>query len=152
MLTLLMLDKHTATSITASQFPSQIKRSVKSTRPRCFCMCCSWNVLSAFLQCSVGHWDWSADNYICWPHWWCHESFSGARHQAVCLWSLRCLCQALGHQRRNVPTDLYWPRVGHQCYLRKATHAHALSCMLSSNCRDLRSFTAHQVLSQVLLK
>lgn len=109
------------------------------------------DVLSAFLQRSVGHWDWSADNYICWSHRWCHESLSGARHQAVCLWSLRCLGQALGHQRRNVPTDLHWPRVGHQRYLRKATHTHTLRCyiLIVSECQVTQGMTKTSLSEQV---
>lgn len=88
------------------------------------------------LQRSVGHWDWSADDYICWSHRWCHESVSGARHQAVCVRSLWCFGQTLGHQRRNVPTDLHWPWVRHQRHLCKAAntcdrfHTHIIKCQV----------------------
>lgn len=100
--------------------------------PKCHrcSVCCSWSVLLFVLQCSVGHWDWSADDHICWSHRRCDESVSGTWHQDVCLWSLRCFCQALGHQRRNVPTNLHWPRVRHQCYLCKL-HGHSQTTLTS---------------------
>lgn len=102
--------------------------------PKChrcsLCCSCSWPVLMFVLQCSVGHWDWAADDHICWSHRRCDESVSGTWHQDVCLWSLRCFCQALGHQRRNVPTNLHWPRVRHQCYLCKS-HGHSQTALPS---------------------
>lgn len=80
------------------------------------------------LQRSVGHWDRSADNHVCWSHRRCDESVSGTWHQDVCLWSLRCFCQALGHQRRNVPANFHWPWVRHQRYLCKL-HVHSQSVL-----------------------
>lgn len=87
-------------------------------------------------QCSVGHRDRSADDYIRWSHRWCHESLSGTWHQAVCVWSLWCLGQALGHQRRNVPTDLHWPWVRHQRHLCTDTHTHTHAHVLHVICQS----------------
>lgn len=102
---------------------------------RC-CMSCSLSLLGLLfvLQCSVGHWDWSADDHVCWSHRRCDESVSGTWHQDVRLWSLWCFCQALGHQRRNVPTNLHWPWVGHQCYL----------CKLHVHCQSVLHLMLHQ--------
>lgn len=97
----------------------------------------------------MGHRDRSADYYVCRSHRWCHESLPGAWHQAVCLRSLRCLRKALGHQRRNVPTNLHRAWVGHQCYLCKAQlHDTSSSLLLKMNPRLRLFFCVFIVLPQ----
>lgn len=75
----------------------------------------------SLFQCTLGHWDWPADDHICWTHRGRHEPVIGPRLPVICLWCLWCFCQTLGCEGGHVRTDLHWPRVWHQCHLCKTS-------------------------------
>lgn len=73
--------------------------------------------MCSLLQCTVGHWDKSADHGFLRPHWRRHESVPVAWPPYLCVRGLRRLGQTVGHQGQHVPADLHRPRVGHQRHL-----------------------------------
>lgn len=75
----------------------------------------------SLFQCTLGHWDWPADDHICWTHRGRHEPVIGPRLPVICLWCLWCFCQTLGCEGGHVRTNLHWPRVWHQCHLCKTS-------------------------------
>lgn len=71
--------------------------------------------LPCFLQCIVGHRDRPAGHQLHRAHWGRDEFVSKSRLQDLCLRSLWCHLQAVGHPWWHVQAILYRARVWHQC-------------------------------------
>lgn len=71
-------------------------------------------IINLSLQCIVGHRDGAAGYHLHWPHRWCDELVSKSRLQDLCVRSLWCHLQAVGHPWWHVQAVLHRPRVWHQ--------------------------------------
>lgn len=71
--------------------------------------------LPCFLQCIVGHRDRPAGHQLHRAHWGRDEFVSKSRLQDLCLRSLWCHLQAVGHPWWHVQAVLHRARVWHQC-------------------------------------
>lgn len=76
--------------------------------------CRSFFILYSSSQCIVGHRDRPAGYHLHWAHRWCDEFVSKSRLQDLCVRSLWCHLQAVGHPWWHVQAVLHRPRVWHQ--------------------------------------